>query len=126
MTCLDLAGPWSGSLSGVVSTGLGKVPVTGTVWVVLRPAGAGDFVIDKGEMTCQAKSLPTMKASQPLTGEVHCGVLDLTPKTDLLGVKAKGTVRCSFDLNGCEGTWTGEAQDGSGTTGSGTFELRRN
>jgi len=124
--CPDLLGQWSGTLSGAVTSGSTSQPVTGSITLLLKPASPGDFDIASGEMTCKVTGVPWLSTKQSLGGRVCCGVLDIAQQVDLFGVKAKGTVRCTFvDPNGCKGSWSGIAIDGS-SQGSGTFELRRN
>jgi hypothetical protein len=120
--CPGLEGAWGGTCSGKLA-GLTSIEVTGTLSLTLKPdTTAGDYRISAGEWTSAPKSAPASKTTQPLSGVIRCGVLDLPLQVTLYGIKASGKITCVFDESGCKGSWSGKATSG---TGSGSFELRR-
>jgi hypothetical protein len=123
-SCPKLDGDWTGILEGTVVMIL-PLAVTGTVSMALVPSGApGGYTIQNGKMEAMAKGTQGEAAKGVVVGDVKCGVLDVTNEVDFYGVKTVGTVKCTFDENGCTGTWDGKTKDGK-ASGKGTFVLKR-
>lgn len=125
-SCPDLAGSWAGTLGGQVIVLL-PFQVTGSISMTLtQGTQTGSYTIQSGQMVASAVGVSGADATGAITGEVTCGVLDITNELELYGVKVQGKVQCTFDKagTGCSGSWTGQSADGK-ASGSGTFQLKR-
>jgi len=122
--CPEVDGDWVGTISGN-TTGFFNFAVAGTMTMSLSSKGqSGDYVITAGEMVSAAKGLELFPFKYKVTGEVKCGVLFASNTVDIFGVQSTGKVTCTFDANGCQGSWDGQTTDGQ-TKGAGTFEVHR-
>jgi hypothetical protein len=118
--CPDLSGKFLGQVTGKMSsTLLGDFDITGTATVILRKESDTDFKAQDGsQLSIQAMG---QSQSEPLTGIVKCGVLDMEQDNTQNGVTAHLSAKCTFTASGCRsGTWTVTTSDNS-MKGSGTF-----
>ena len=125
-SCPELAGSWTGTLGGQVIVLL-PFQVTGSISMTLTQAAQpGSYTIQSGQMVASAVGVSGADATGAITGEVTCGVMDVTNQLELYGVKVQGKVQCTFDKagTGCSGNWNGQSADGK-ASGSGTFQLKR-
>jgi hypothetical protein len=125
-SCPKVDGTFEGTLKGKI-TGFFNMTVTGTLWMTIKPSGqAGNYKVTDGEMASWAVGFKAFTFKQKLFGDVTCGVLSGAGEADIMGVKSKGTTKCTFNEAGttCTGTWKGTSTDGK-SGGSGTFVVTR-
>src|SRR5262249_10821132 len=114
--CPKLDGHWSGKLDGKV-TGQADGNVTGTATLVFAPGTTpDDYELQNGSQLDLNVDvgITTVPLTQAVSGGAKCGVLDAAQDFQVLGKDVHATAQCTFTSDGCTGTWTAVAKDGSG------------
>lgn len=130
--CLDVAGSWTGPVDGKARSQNNAdltQAVTGTATVKLTakdkdnfemPAGSSKFDVQIDTGTILGK----VSSTQELTGTVKCGKLEATSEATVVGQHLAGTASCTFDANGCSGTFEVH-DDQNAPVAKGTFKLAK-
>ncbi len=128
--CVDVGGDWTGPVQGKAKANAndttGTEDVTGTATVKLTASGNGNFAIASGSQFAVdiQTALGKVHQQEALQGTVSCGKLAATSSATVLGQTLSGTAQCTFDANGCTGTF--EVHDSTNANvATGTFKLAR-
>jgi hypothetical protein len=129
-TCVDVSGDWTGPVDGKAKgSPMDTTPtqaVTGTATVKLTAKGGGDFDLATGSQFAidVQTAIGKVHQQEALQGTVKCGKLSATSSATVLGQTLSGTAECTFDANGCSGTFEVHDANNANVAG-GTFKLAR-